>query len=185
MRRASRPPPRSAAAEIATRVRRGGVVGLNAIVLSLLCAAAQGQSIPNLSLESLPRPATPPPEVGLVVPAQVQRWRLEAIALEHGDGVPRNPVLAAQLYCRAARHGDAEAQFNLAWMLINPRGIERDDAQAAHLFAAAAEQGLVQAQNMLASMGGTPQGPPPACLRPPETDRTPAVAAASATSPSK
>ena len=182
MRRASRPPPRSAAAEIATRVRRGGVVGLNAIVLSLLCAAAQGQSIPNLSLESLPRPATPPPEVGLVVPAQVQRWRLEAIALEHGDGVPRNPVLAAQLYCRAARHGDAEAQFNLAWMLINPRGIERDDAQAAHLFAAAAEQGLVQAQNMLASMGGTPQGPPPACLRPPETDRTPAVAAAPARS---
>ena len=114
-----------------------------------------------------------------MVPAQVQRWRLEAQALEHGDGVPRDPVLAAQLYCRAARHGDAEAQFNLAWMLTHARGIERDDAQAAHLFAAAAEQGLVQARNMLIAMG-TPLGPPPACLRPPEIDRTPAVATAPA-----
>jgi len=142
-------------------------------------APAFGQSLPSLTLDSLPRPPTPPPEVGLVVPAQVLRWRLEAQALEHGDGVPRDPVAAAQLYCRAARHGDAEAQFNLAWMLTHARGIERDDAQAAHLFAAAAEQGLVQAKNMLVAMG-TPLGPPPACLRPPEIDRTPAVATAPA-----
>jgi soluble lytic murein transglycosylase-like protein len=86
-------------------------------------------------------------------------------------------VRAAELYCRAARYGDAEAQFNLAWMLTNGRGIERDDAQAAHLFAAAAEQGLPQAQNMAASMG-TPRGAPPACLRQPDEDR--AVAAAPA-----
>ena len=78
--------------------------------------------------------------------------------------MPRDPVLAAQLYCRAARYGDPQAQYNLAWMLTHSRGIERDDAQAAHLFAAAAEQGLVQAQNMLAAMG-TPRGAPPACLR--------------------
>jgi len=128
-----------------------------------------GAQAPAPTIEPLPRPATPPPEVGPVVPAQVQRWRQEALAYEHGDGVPRDPVRAAQLYCRAARFGDPEAQFNLAWMLINPRGIERDDAQAAHLFAAAAEQGLVQAQNMLRSMG-TPRGAPPACLQPPETD---------------
>ena len=66
-----------------------------------------GAQVPALSLESLPRPAAPPPEVGPVVPAQVQRWREEAIAYEHGDGVPRDPVMAAQLYCRAARYGDA------------------------------------------------------------------------------
>jgi len=121
------------------------------------------------SLESLPRPATPPAERGPVVPAQVSRWRQEALAYEHGDGVARDPVAAAQLFCRAARYGDAEAQFNLAWMLTNARGIERDDAQAAHLFAAAAEQGLVQAQNMARAMG-TPRGAPPPCLRPPDTD---------------
>lgn len=141
---------------------------LLAWLLAACCGAALAQ-LPTLSLDTLPRPSTPPPEKGLVVPAQVQRWRMEAMALEHGDGMERDAVRAAQLYCRAARHGDPEAQFNLAWMLTNSRGIERDEAQAAHLFAAAAEQGVEQARNMVARLG-TPLGPPPACLRPPETD---------------
>jgi len=140
---------------------------LAACTLALLCAAAAHAQLP--SLDDLPTPRTPPPERGPVVPAQVERWRLEAQAYEHGDGLPRDPVRAAELYCRAARHGDAEAQFSLAWMLTNSRGIARDEAQAAHLFAAAAEQGMAQAQNMLTRMG-SPQGPPPACLRPPEGD---------------
>ena len=127
------------------------------------------------TLDGLPRPATPPPERGPVVPAQVERWRREAEALEHGDGVERDAVRAAQLYCRAARHGDPQAQYALAWMLTNSRGIERDEAQAAHLFAAAAEQGLAQAENMAARLG-TPLGPPPACLRPPDDDRLLAAA---------
>jgi soluble lytic murein transglycosylase-like protein len=139
-------------------------------------AAAQ---VPVLTLESLPRPATPPAEVGPVVPAQVQRWRQEAADYEHGVGVARDPVRAAQLYCRAARHGDPQAQYSLGWMLTNARGIERDDAQAAHLFAAAAEQGVEQARNMLRAMG-TPRGAPPDCLRPPESDPPPAVARAAA-----
>jgi soluble lytic murein transglycosylase-like protein len=130
-------------------------------------AAATPPALPTL--DGLPRPATPPRETGPVVPAQVQRWRAEALAYEHGDGVPRDPLRAAELYCRAARHGDPEAQFSLAWMLTNARGIERNDAQAAHLFAAAAEQGMPQAQNMLASMG-TPIGPPPPCLQQPAAD---------------
>ena len=100
--------------------------------------------------------------------AQAQRWREEALAYEHGEGVPRDPVRAAQLYCLAARNGDGDAQYNLAWMLVNGRGIERDDAQAAHLFAAAAEHGIAQAGNMLVTLG-VPHGPPPDCLRPPDT----------------
>jgi hypothetical protein len=114
----------------------------------------------------LPTFTSPPPEVRPAIPLEIERWRTEAIAYERGDGVPVDPVLAAQLYCRAARHGDAEAQFNLAWMLVNARGIQRDDAQAAHLFAAAAEQGVVQARNMLAVLG-PPRGPVPPCLRAP------------------
>jgi len=157
------------------RRRHGRRVGFVLALLAIIGASAQAQ-IPALTLESLPRPATPPAEAGPVVPAQVLRWREEAQASEHGDGVPRDPVRAAQLYCRAARYGDAEAQFALAWMLTNSRGIERDDAQAAHLFAAAAEQGLPQAQNMLAAMG-TPRGPPPPCLRPPDSDAVPVAAA--------
>ncbi len=145
--------------------------------MALLCGAAAAQTS-GASLDALPRPTTPPPEVGPVVPARVQSWRQQAIAYEHGDGVPRDPVRAAELYCRAARHGDAESQYNLAWMLTNARGIERDDAQAAHLFAAAAEQGMTQAGNMLASMG-TPRGAPPACLRQPDDERrAPVIAAA-------
>ena len=158
---------------------------LAACALLLTAGAAQSQGLvpatgwtappavpglPALTLESLPRPAAPPAETGPVVPSQVLRWRDEAQALEHGDrGQPRDPVRAAQLYCRAARYGDAESQYSLAWMLTNARGIERDEAQAAHLFAAAAEQGHPQAQNMAAQLG-TPLGAPPVCLQPPDTD---------------
>jgi soluble lytic murein transglycosylase-like protein len=101
---------------------------------------------------------------------------MEAKALEYGEGVPRDLVRAAELYCRAARYGDAESQYSLAWMLTNSRGIERDEAQAAHLFAAAAEQGYEQAKNILARMG-EPRGAPPPCLRQPEEDRVLAASA--------
>jgi soluble lytic murein transglycosylase-like protein len=135
------------------------------------------------TLDGLPRPAPPPLEKEPVLPIRVERWREEAKALEHGDGgLPRDPVRAAELYCRAARHGDAEAQFNLAWMLTNARGIERNDAVAAHLFAAAAEQGWQQARNMAARLGA-PLGPPPPCLRPPEDDQLLLAAAASTPPP--
>jgi soluble lytic murein transglycosylase-like protein len=135
-----------------------------------------------LALQNLPRPSTPPAERGEVVPAQVQRWREEARAHEYGDGLPRDPVRAAELYCRAARYGDAEAQYSLAWMLTNARGIERNDATAAHLFSAAAEQGHPQARNMATRLG-TPVGPPPPCLRPPEADPLAQIAPAAEPAP--
>ena len=82
-------------------------------LLALVCGISTAQ-VPNLTLESLPRPSTPPPEIGPIVPSQVLRWRQEAIAYEYGDGVPREVMRAAELYCRAARYGDPEAQYNLA-----------------------------------------------------------------------
>jgi soluble lytic murein transglycosylase-like protein len=145
-------------------------LSIPALLALSFCASAQ-----NLSLDDLKPYPVPAAERGMVVPEQVLRWRREAMALEHGDnGFERDLPRAAELYCRAARYGDADSQFNLAWMLTNSRGIQRDDAQAAHLFAAAAEQGLVQAQNMLRAMG-TPLGAPPPCLRPPPEDPEPAV----------
>jgi hypothetical protein len=140
---------------------------------ALVQAQAMAQ-VPALNLESLPRPAMPPGETGPVLPIQVLRWRQEAQTYEHGDGVPRDPVRAAQLYCRASRYGDAESQYSLGWMLTNSRGIERDDAQAAHMFAAAAEQGMDQAINMIKAMG-TPLGEPPPCLRPLDFEPLPPV----------
>lgn len=155
-----------------------------ATLAPLLCALHLGAQ--TLPADALPRFAPPPPEVRPAIALEVERWRREAIAYERGDGVPADPVLAAQLYCRAARHGDADAQFNLAWMLINARGIQRDDAQAAHLFAAAAEQGMVQAQNMLAALG-QPRGAVPLCLRPPtfEAPRSTSAAMAPQTAPAE
>lgn len=160
--------------------RLRGALALAVLLGTTVAGLAANQAAPVLTLDGLPRPATPPPEAGPVVPSQVARWRDEAKTYEHGDGVERDPLRAAQLYCRAARHGDPEAQYSLAWMLTNARGIERDDAQAAHLFAAAAEQGMEQARNMARRMG-TPRGPVPACLRQPETD--PVVASASPAPP--
>lgn len=119
----------------------------------------------------------PSAPAGTVVPSQVLRWRQEATAFEHGEnGSPRDPARAATLYCLASRHGDAESQFALAWMLANGRGVERDDRVAAHLFAAAAEQGFAQAQNLPAQLRN-PLGEPPLCLRPPEADRPVAAVA--------
>ena len=82
--------------------------------------------------------------------------RQEALGYENGEGVERDAVKAAALYCKAARLGDAEAQFNLGWMYANGRGVERSDATAAFFFHAAAEQGLEQAVRMLATVGGPP-----------------------------
>jgi len=92
--------------------------------------------------------------------------RSEALAYENGEGVERDAVRAAALYCRAARLGDAQAQFNLGWMYANGRGVERSDSNAAFFFHAAAEQGLEQAQRMLASVGGPPTYLPD-CMREP------------------
>ncbi|MCU0806134.1 MAG: transglycosylase SLT domain-containing protein [Burkholderiales bacterium] len=73
----------------------------------------------------------------------------QAVAYEHGEGVPKNPVKAAALYCEAARLGDAEAQFALGWMFANGRGVTHDEAIAAALFRRAAAQGHAQAERTL------------------------------------
>ncbi|MFO1293934.1 MAG: transglycosylase SLT domain-containing protein [Rubrivivax sp.] len=169
-----------ASAAPAARVRAALAASAVLAALAPAAAAAQWSAAPVAAapnelgaaaavLEALPRPSVPPPEKGLVVPARVQRWRQEAAAAEYGDGVARDALRAAELYCRAARYGDAEAQYALGWMLANGRGIERNDAHAAHLFAAAAEQGHAQAAAMAARLG-EPVGPPPPCLRPPDAD---------------
>jgi soluble lytic murein transglycosylase-like protein len=98
--------------------------------------------------------------------AQMVLTRLEATALEHGEGVTRDTVRAAKLYCDAAREGDAESQYSLGWMYANGRGVERDDRAAAYFFHAAAEQGVAQAQAMLHRVGA-PDGSVPACMIPP------------------
>ena len=90
--------------------------------------------------------------------------REEAIAYEHGEGVARDALRAAALYCNSARLGDMVAQYNLGWMYAHGRGVVRDDATAAFFFHAAAEQGLEVAVRMLQVVGGV-TGTVPACMR--------------------
>ncbi|EXI68011.1 transglycosylase SLT domain-containing protein [Accumulibacter sp.] len=90
--------------------------------------------------------------------------RKEALAHEHGEGVPRDYARAVKLYCEGARMGDAEAQFNLGWMYANGRGIERDDSRAAYFFALAARQGHEQSQRMQRFVG-EPAATVPDCMR--------------------
>lgn len=86
--------------------------------------------------------------------------RSEARNHEHGNGVPRDPLKAVQLYCEASRLGDVEAQYSLGWMYANGRGIARDDETAAYFFAMAAKQGDALSQRMLRQVGDPPTKPP-------------------------
>jgi len=102
--------------------------------------------------------------------AEASRRLLEqALAYEHGEGVPKDQLKAASLYCEAARSGDPEAMYSLGWMYANGRGVPRDDAVAASLFARAASFGQAYAREMLKFVGAD-QGVVPACVLPPEPE---------------
>lgn len=91
----------------------------------------------------------------------------QARAYENGEGVRRDPLMAANLYCEAARLGDRDAQYNLGWMYANGRGVPRDDGRAVFFFQAAAEQGI-EAARRLADRLANVQPEMPDCMREPE-----------------
>ncbi|MFW2455671.1 transglycosylase SLT domain-containing protein [Methyloversatilis discipulorum] len=110
------------------------------------------------------------PVLALEPEAAARSLLAEAQSFEHGEGVRRDTARAAALYCQAAKLGDAEAQFNLAWMYANGRGVERDDALAATFFDLAARQGHEHAQRML-RFTGAPTRELPLCMQdPPEPE---------------
>lgn len=88
-----------------------------------------------------------------------------AVALEHGEGVSKDERAAFELYCQAARAGNAEAQFSLGWMYANARWVLRDDAAASLLFDLAARQGHQHAAK-LRLLFGEPAESPPDCMKP-------------------
>jgi soluble lytic murein transglycosylase-like protein len=90
----------------------------------------------------------------------------QATAYEHGEGVARDFDRAHDLYCRAAKAGDVDAQFAMGWMYANGRGRARSDAVAGAFFQLAAGQGHAQAARMLPHMQKAP-GELPACMREP------------------
>lgn len=95
--------------------------------------------------------------------------RYLARAYEHGEGVPKDPLRAARLYCDGARRGDAEAQFSIGWMYANGRGVPRDDELASYFLKLASAQGHEQARKMLRYVGEK-SAPKPDCMRPSGAD---------------
>jgi soluble lytic murein transglycosylase-like protein len=89
----------------------------------------------------------------------------QALAYEHGEGVPADRLKAAALYCEAARRGDAEAQYSLGWMYANGRGVARDEVVAASLLALAADAGHAAARRALQFVGDE-RGRLPDCMLP-------------------
>jgi len=129
----------------------------------------------GFALLTLGQPARAAIEQSEVEAAKRELLRTQALALENGEGIERDPVAAAKLYCEAARLGDAPSQFNLAWMYSNGRGVDRSDQWAAFFFHAAAEQGYEQAQRMLSQVGGAPTYVPD-CMRDTDAAKPPVVA---------
>ena len=100
------------------------------------------------------------------VPAGTAALRAEAARYEHGEGVRKDAFQAYDLYCAAAREGDAEAQYALGWMYANGRGVARSDELASLFFNMAAEQGHAQSRAMLRVVG-RPAQDMPGCMRDP------------------
>ncbi len=68
---------------------------------------------------------------------------------ENGEGVPADVDRAIRLYCKAARQGHADAQYQLGWLYAHGRGVKRDDALAAAWLKKAAGKNHAQARNVL------------------------------------
>ena len=121
-------------------------------LIVMLCSLASGLS---LAQDKAPADAAP------------RSLFEQALAYENGEGVRRDPLLAANLYCEAARQGDRDAQYNLGWMYANGRGVPRHDGYALFLFRAAAEQGIGTAQRLADKLADV-QADTPDCMREPE-----------------
>jgi len=137
-------------------------------------AAARWLAIAGLVLGADSSASAAAPDVETQDPPSILIAR--ALAYEHGEGVIKDPLKAAALYCAAARQGDSEAQFSLGWMYANGRGVAHDDAVAASLFALAAAGGHTEAQRMQRFVGDD-RGMLPDCMHPPPSTSE-AVAAA-------
>ena len=127
---------------------------------SLRCAVLLALTISLASANAIP-----------AVAPEASAQQDEALALiqiaaryEHAEGVARNFNHAANLYCRAARIGRAEAQYRLGWMYANGRGVPRDDDIAAALFSLAAAQGHAQSKRILLYVRPKSGTTLPACL---------------------
>jgi hypothetical protein len=98
-------------------------------------------------------------------PGDVTQRLERALAYEHGEGLPKDQLIAAAIYCEAAAAGDAEGAYRLGWMYANGRGVAHDDGVAGALFDLAAERGHAYARTAREHMPDA-LGVLPDCMRP-------------------
>ncbi len=115
--------------------------------------------------------------------SSTQALLASATQYEHAEGVPRDYQKAVELYCEAAKRGNANAQFSLGWMYTNGRGVAKSDAIAGQLFSMAAKQGHEAAAGMLQFAPVSKAVDMPACLTP-EPVKTAAIAILQTNTPS-
>lgn len=90
-----------------------------------------------------------------------------AFKFKNTEGTPKDYAVVAADYCRAAKLGDADAQYALGWMYANGRGVPLDEQIAGQLFTMAAEQGHARAKESLTKISNvSSQAPFLACLLP-------------------
>jgi soluble lytic murein transglycosylase-like protein len=118
-------------------------------------------------IQSSPSALPVTPSIKLVIKTPLTSSLLaSAVQYENAEGVPRDYEKAAALYCKAAKMGDADAQYALGWMYANGRGMPRNDAIAAQLFSLAADRGHLAAKAMRHLTASTSTAPLPGCLLP-------------------
>ena len=103
----------------------------------------------------------------IAVPAPAQEAQEAQVTPQRAETsqavIARNSPQAVADLCRMARRGDAESQYQLAWLFAHGRGDTRRDDWASYLFFAAASQGHLDARRMLNSVTW-PQAEVPECL---------------------
>lgn len=99
--------------------------------------------------------------------AELKELREQGRALEHGEGVAKDPVRAIAMYCEGARAGDSEAAYSVGWMYANGRGVPRDDSLAAFFFELAIKNDHGPSRQMLRFIS-TPAAAMPKCMQPEE-----------------
>jgi len=88
--------------------------------------------------------------IGETDAAKLLSWGLR---YREGDGVARNIDRAIKLYCKAARNGHPEAQFQLGMIYAKGEGVARDKSMAAAWLTRAAKQDHARATEVLLMMG--------------------------------
>lgn len=105
-----------------------------------------------------------------------------AFNFKKGENSPRNYAEVAEKYCKAAKYGDADAQYALGWMYANGRGVEENKKIAVQLYTMAAEQGHARAKESLTYFDDVaPESTILACLLP-DPPAAPVVGTASSIS---